>query len=63
MQRVSICSLAKCALEPPPEGIGADLWGVLESSSGDIASMSAEEGRGLGFQLTCHAISGEVAAP
>jgi hypothetical protein len=28
MQRVSICSLAKYAPEPPPGGIGADLWGV-----------------------------------
>lgn len=28
MQRVSICILAKCSPEPPPEGIGADLLGV-----------------------------------
>lgn len=28
VQRVSICGLAKCNPEPPPEGIGADLWGV-----------------------------------
>lgn len=62
MQRVSICGLAKCALEPLPEGIGADLRGVLESSPGDIASISADERWETRFQLTCHAISGEVAA-